>query len=185
MDDASWRRCSTCREPIGFSADYWTCSVSTCNRPRASLVVCSVECWDGHLPIYRHREAWANESRSPTHAAWEAEQGLEKEKQQAREAREAAGSSGGGASRAAPQPRAVDAPRPTLASEPRRNDMSDAEKEVLVVVSKIKAYIRATAGMNTSDAASTVLSERVRGLCDAAIAKAKGEGRKTVLDRDF
>jgi hypothetical protein len=30
-----------------------------------------------------------------------------------------------------------------------------------------------------------VLSERVRGLCDAAIAKAKGEGRKTVLDRDF
>ena len=50
--------------------------------------------------------------------------------------------------------------------------MSDDAKETLVVVSKLKAYIRSTAGMNTSDAVAAVLSDRVRQLCDQAIAKA-------------
>ncbi|MBU6281007.1 hypothetical protein KGQ64_02115 [bacterium] len=63
--------------------------------------------------------------------------------------------------------------------------MSDDAKEVLVVVSKLKSYIRSTAGMNTSDAVAGVLSDRIREICDQAVAKAKGEGRKTVLDRDF
>lgn len=65
--------------------------------------------------------------------------------------------------------------------------MSDqaGEKEILVVVSKLKAYIRAKASMNTSDAVSAVVSQRLRELCDAAIDKAKADGRKTVLDRDF
>jgi histone H3/H4 len=30
-----------------------------------------------------------------------------------------------------------------------------------------------------------VLSGKVRALCDQAIAKAKADGRKTVMDRDF
>jgi histone H3/H4 len=57
--------------------------------------------------------------------------------------------------------------------------------EVLIVVSKLKNYIRDKSGMNTSGNVATVLSERVRALCDAAIEKAKTEGRKTVMDRDF
>ncbi len=57
--------------------------------------------------------------------------------------------------------------------------------EVLVVASKLKNYIRAQSGMNTSSAVMDILSSKIRGLCDAAIENAKREGRKTVMDRDF
>lgn len=57
--------------------------------------------------------------------------------------------------------------------------------EVLVVASKIKNYIRSKSGMNTSAAVMEALSGRIRSLCDQAIEQAKGEGRKTVMDRDF
>ncbi|MEN9722693.1 MAG: hypothetical protein RJB38_679 [Pseudomonadota bacterium] len=60
------------------------------------------------------------------------------------------------------------------------------ELENLVVASKTKDYIRkASGGMNTSSAVMAVLSGKVRALCDQAIAKAKADGRKTVMDRDF
>jgi histone H3/H4 len=39
--------------------------------------------------------------------------------------------------------------------------------------------------MNTSSAVMSVLSDRIRQLCDQAIESAKSEGRKTVMDRDF
>jgi len=58
-------------------------------------------------------------------------------------------------------------------------------REILVVVSKLKAYIRARSGFNTSDATVEVLSDHLRRLCDRAIDKARSAGRKTVLDRDF
>jgi histone H3/H4 len=58
-------------------------------------------------------------------------------------------------------------------------------RDVLIVVSKLKAYVRARSGMNTSDSAVDILSDIVRELCDAAIRKAAAEGRKTVMDRDF
>jgi hypothetical protein len=60
-----------------------------------------------------------------------------------------------------------------------------SEGEVLVVVSKVKKYIKDRAGMNTSDSVSSVLSARVRQLCDQAIEEAKNSGRKTVMDRDI
>ncbi|MFM1848526.1 MAG: hypothetical protein RL417_2000 [Pseudomonadota bacterium] len=65
--------------------------------------------------------------------------------------------------------------------------MNDAalEQEVLVVVSKLKNYIRLKSGLNTSGNVATVLSEIVRRECDQAIEKAKSDGRKTVMDRDF
>jgi hypothetical protein len=56
--------------------------------------------------------------------------------------------------------------------------------EVLIVVSKLKAYIKAKSGMNTSDGIVPVLSELVRDMCDRAIESARSDGRKTVLDRD-
>jgi histone H3/H4 len=55
----------------------------------------------------------------------------------------------------------------------------------LVVISKVKAYIRSKSQMNTSDAVTEALSELVRSTCDQAIEKAKGEGRKTVMARDI
>jgi len=59
------------------------------------------------------------------------------------------------------------------------------KKEVLVVASKVKGLIRESSGMNTSAAVMDILSEKVRSLCLQAVEKAKQEGRKTVMDRDF
>ena len=72
-------------------------------------------------------------------------------------------------------------------SEEREMIMTDGntEKEVLVVASKLKNYIRNKSGMNTSAAVIDVLSDRIRDLCDHAIETAKQDGRKTVMDRDF
>lgn len=61
----------------------------------------------------------------------------------------------------------------------------EVPKEVLVVISKVKSYIRAKSSMNTSDAVTEALSELVRSTCDQAIEKAKSEGRKTVMARDI
>ncbi len=58
-------------------------------------------------------------------------------------------------------------------------------KETLVVVSKLKSYVRERSGMNTSANVVPVLSEMIRKWCDTAIENAKNDGRKTVMDRDF
>ncbi|OFZ69919.1 MAG: hypothetical protein A3K03_01235 [Bdellovibrionales bacterium RIFOXYD1_FULL_44_7] len=58
-------------------------------------------------------------------------------------------------------------------------------KDVLVVASKIKNYIRAKSSLNTSAAVMDILSDKVRLLCDQAIERAKADSRKTVMDRDF
>ena len=57
--------------------------------------------------------------------------------------------------------------------------------EVLVVASKVKAYIKQKGDMKTSGSVNEALSDRLRTLCDQAIENARGDGRKTVLDRDF
>jgi histone H3/H4 len=62
---------------------------------------------------------------------------------------------------------------------------SQSEKEVLVVVSKLKKYIRSVSGMNTAGNVAPALSDVIRNLCNQAIEKARGDGRKTVMDRDF
>lgn len=62
---------------------------------------------------------------------------------------------------------------------------SGDKKDVLVVASKLKSYIRAQSGMNTSGSVMGALSEKIRNLCDSAIQNAKSDGRKTVMDRDF
>jgi len=62
---------------------------------------------------------------------------------------------------------------------------SHGEKEVLVVVSKLKQYIRSASGMNTAGSVAPALSDVIRNLCDQAIERARKDGRKTVMDRDF
>jgi hypothetical protein len=176
-DDAQgWKRCSSCKKPIDFGATWWACNVSTCNRPRTGLIFCTVSCWDAHLSVVNHRESWALERKAPSRAEW---------------AREQAGSGGSGAASIASSsgsspgraatpsaPRKIFAPSaPTAANK--------LEREVLIVVSKLKAYVRARSGFNTSDQVMQPLSDAVRELCDRAIEKARAEGRMTVLDRDF
>ena len=58
------------------------------------------------------------------------------------------------------------------------------DTDILIVVSKLKKYIRDRSGMNTADAVADMLSDHVRAICDDAIRTAATDGRKTVLDRD-
>ena len=171
---AFWRRCSSCKNSIGFERVYWVCNVSTCNRKRTGLVFCTVSCWDAHLSVMRHRESWSEERRSPTRTEWEREQAEERAKAGTAQA----SASGADAATPArePQRRIVASPSPPEKS---------LDKEILVVVSKLKAYVRARADMNTSDHVAELLSERLRTICDEAIRRARKEGRKTLMDRDF
>jgi histone H3/H4 len=60
-----------------------------------------------------------------------------------------------------------------------------SSSEVLVVVSKLKSHIREQSGMNTAANVAPALSDIIRRLCDQAVEKARADGRKTVMDRDF
>jgi len=62
---------------------------------------------------------------------------------------------------------------------------SSMSHEVLVVVSKMKQYIRDTSDFNTAEDVNQVLSNMIRIACDRAIEKAKVQGRKTVMAKDF
>jgi len=178
--------CSACRKQIGFRTIHWVCSVSTCNRSRTRLVFCSVACWDSHLATLRHREAWAVEATSPSreeHARLETEAELgsapSPSSPSAPLVRPAA------PPRAAPQ-MAASAPAPSVTAHAGGPALSSgyAHDDVLVVVSKVKKYIRDRSGMNTSDAVADALGDHVRSVCDEAIRTAARDGRKTVLDRD-
>jgi predicted lactoylglutathione lyase len=59
------------------------------------------------------------------------------------------------------------------------------EEEVLIVASKLKQYVKDKHDMNTSANVMEALSNIVRRHTDRAIAKARSEGRKTLMDRDF
>lgn len=58
-------------------------------------------------------------------------------------------------------------------------------KEILVVASKLKSYIKAKGNMNTSGNVLEALSDIIRQRADDAIYKAKRDGRKTVMNKDF
>ncbi len=65
IDAQHWQACGSCKKPIPFGARYYACSVSTCNRARFHLAFCSMACWDAHVPVMNHRDAWAEERRAP------------------------------------------------------------------------------------------------------------------------
>ncbi len=65
------------------------------------------------------------------------------------------------------------------------SDTAEVKDEVLVVASKLKAYIKAKSGLSTSDKVLPLISAKIRLFCDEAIEKAKADGRKTVMDRDI
>jgi hypothetical protein len=176
-DPGTWRRCSACKQPIALGGKYWVCNVSTCNRARTALAFCSLTCWEVHLPEAHHRESWALERTAPRTP----EPGANATPRPASSA-----SSGASASPAAkPPPPAVQRQgerrfvRPAAASS-----RPPAPREVLIIASRLKEYIRARSGFHTSDGTLDALSDAVRNLCDEAILKAEREGRRTVLERD-
>ena len=117
-----------------------------------------------------HRESWAEERVSPTRAQ------IERERASLQALRPAEPSSGPSAAR---EPvRRIVGPSPG-AKKPA------IPRDVLVVVSKLKIYVRARSDMNTSDSVADLLSDKLRELCDEAIERARKAGRRTVLERDF
>jgi hypothetical protein len=171
-DETVWRRCSACKGPIALGAPYFVCSVSTCNRKRTGLVFCSVSCWEVHLPVARHREAWAVEETAPASP----------------EPASSGGAPTGRARKQAERPqgqrRIV---RPTASEPPPATNRggATAPQEVLIVASRLKDFVRARSGFNTSERVLEPLSDIVREVCEEAIRNAERDGRKTVLDRDI
>ena len=171
MSEAEFfRLCTTCKKPIGFGSDYMQCSVSTCNRNKLAQFFCTLTCWDAHLPEARHRDAWAEPMKAPTREAFQREQQEDHEREARSNARERTMSD------------EAEKRRRIIGATPSAEELPE---DVLVVVSKLKAYVKARSGMNTSDGVVDVLSAKIRRLCDAAIEVAQADGRKTVLDRDF
>jgi hypothetical protein len=195
----TWLKCSACRSDIAFGSKYFQCSVSTCNRARTRLVFCSVPCWDSHVATLRHRDAWAEDKIAPSKAAWERELA----DQPAEPPRPAAPLRPTPPAPAAPAPRPapVSAPAPAVSAAPAppRRIVGEpppapaaggvalqdvADRDILIVVSKLKKYIKDRSGMNCSDAVAEVLSDHVRALADESIRAAGRDERRTVLDRD-
>lgn len=196
----TWLKCSACRSDIAFGSKYFQCSVSTCNRARTRLVFCSVPCWDSHVATLRHRDAWAEDKIAPSKAAWEREL-ADQPAEPPRPAPLAPPRPAPSAALTAPRP-APAAPTPAAAiapaapAAPRRIvgeplpapaglQLQDvADRDILIVVSKLKKYIKDRSGFNCSDAVAEVLSEHVRAIADESIRAAGRDERKTVLDRD-
>lgn len=168
-----WRKCSSCKKEIGLNTKYYECSVSTCTGQRTGYVFCSVPCWEVHLPGARHRDAGAIEKKSPSQSApsqpTEVLSGGASSSQPQRRIIVNASSAGGGVS----------------LSQPSGVKKSAMEHEVLVVVSKMKQYIRDISEMNTSEEVCQKLSDLIRRQCDQAVENARADGRKTVMARDF
>lgn len=61
---------------------------------------------------------------------------------------------------------------------------ASSEEDILVVASRLKAYVKSVSGFNTSDRVLPVLSTALRSICDEAIGNARRAERQTVLDRD-
>ena len=167
-EQIGWKKCSACKKPIDFGAVYYVCNVSTCNRKRTALQFCEVSCWEVHLPVARHRESWAEERRAP---------------RRAEAAREAATETSG--DRAPRKPRRIIAEKPRMASAAPSPGADASAKEVLIVASRLKEYIRVSAGYKMSERVLGPLSDIVREIAEQAIKNARADGRMTVLDRDI
>ncbi len=150
-----WRKCGSCKKEIGFNTIYQACNVSTCRK----LVFCSVDCWNLHNPVMNHKSSWAEENRSP------------KKENYVLDSDENA-------------PRRIMVNSKPVSSTNDSSGSAD-EDEILIVASKLKQYIKDKYDLSTSANVMDALSNVVRRHTDRAVAKAKSEGRKTVMDRDF
>lgn len=148
MEQDHWRKCGTCKKEIKYNQIYQACSVSSCSK----FSFCSVDCWDMHVPVMNHKNAWAEEERSPLKAQ-------DSQEHQVR--------------------------RVVVQSTNPVSTHVATEQEILIVASKLKQYVKDKYDLNTSANVMDALSREVRRLTDKAVEKARLEGRKTLMDRDF
>ena len=123
---------------------------------------CTVTCFDIHVPILNHKNAGAIEKRAPTLKQYQEELARE----------------------SAPRTPSTSDSSPSASRPAVPRDAVAPEDEILVVVSKVKAYIRERYGMNTSESVMRLLSQKLRRMADDAVGRANQDARKTVLDRD-
>jgi histone H3/H4 len=215
----TWLKCTECKKDIPFGGHHYVCSVSTCKRSKMRLVFCTPVCWDSHLSMVRHREAWAEDAVAPSKTEWEIQLADEAEAAVPPLAATRPTADRPPQVRPAPAPavRPAPAPAPAVVSRPAthvgpapappapapaRRVVGEAspqvaaqlegavklsevtDRDILIVVSKMKKYIKDRSGFNCSDAVAEYLSDHVRLLCDDAIRAAARDERKTVLDRD-
>ena len=111
-----------------------------------------------HVPILNHKNAWAEEGRSPSQAAVQAE---------------------------APVRRIIVSPSQNTPNLAPSSKSSPMDHDVLIVASKLKQYVKDKYDLNTSADVMDALSQEVRRITDRAVDKARAEGRKTLMSRDF
>src|SRR5207248_1068378 len=141
--------------------------------------------WDSHVAILRHRDAWAVDARAPSKDAWEKELAENPPEPSLAPARPAAPVAPAVRRVVGDTSPATAAPALQSAAGSANVKLVDvADRDVLIVVSKVKKYIRDRSGMNCSDAVAEMLSDHVRAICDESIRAAARDERKTVLDRD-
>ncbi len=158
-----WKKCSSCKKEIPFEGKYQVCDVSTCNSKRTGLTFCSVACWDSHLGFARHRDASALEMKAPSKSQYL--QSLTPSENQ--------------------KPMTdTQVPRKIFVQTPKPSPSTEASAETLVVVSKIKQYIKDQSGFNTSQCCIDALTDKITRQCIDAIENAQLDGRKTVMGRD-
>jgi hypothetical protein len=81
--------------------------------------------------------------------------------------------------------RAPKVPDPPAGAPRKRKPSGGAQGgEILVVASRLKAYVRSQSGYNTSDNVLPILSAALRKICDEAVENARRSERQTVMDRD-
>ena len=210
-----WVKCTECRKEIAYGAAYYQCSVSTCNRSRMPLYFCSIPCWDSHLSMVRHRDAYAVEAKAPTKDEWAVTQANAEPVKPLPQTpdrpppgavpmrsvtgasptpvayRASPSNSTAQVTTSTPIRRVIGDPGPTSSESSSSGGSSGGpalsstyDKDILIVVSKLKKYIKDRSGMSCSDSVADMLSEHVRAVADESIRAAARDERKTVLDRD-
>jgi len=145
--------------------------------------------------MMNHRESWAIEKKAPSKDQWiqaTLDPSSQKAKRKAPEKKPIPQEEKprttkvllrrGGETRIKTQSQPLPQER---ATPPTPSPQNSNNQEVLVVASKLKAYIREKSGMSTSDGVLKALSHHIRRWADEAIISAQRNERKTVLDRDF
>lgn len=158
---AFWKKCSSCKKQIPFEAPYFACSVTTCNTKKLGLAFCSVGCWDAHLGFANHRTADAVEERAPSKRAFLEDQ------------------SHGSPDGSRPARRIV------TGAAASTGQGSNEAVDTLVVVSKVKKFIRDHSEFSTSQCCIDALTDKVIEICRQGIENARSSGRKTVMGRDI
>jgi hypothetical protein len=136
----------------------------------------------------RHRDAWAEEAHAPSRAEWEAAERAAAMEEETRTTRRIERPNLASLKSAVVtiSPESPGAPIGEARGGARSMLNTDGlPEDVLVVVSKLKAYVRARGDLKTSDGIMPILSDILRQVCDEGILRAKEAGRQTLLDRDL